>query len=148
MIGEIGSLRVRVRPEYLPLYKQLLRNSLIKQHSEFFTLCCFMTNSKGQLDEQVNLTELCQANSFTEYQLTSLSALAYKHNQELLFYKELFQQMEQEADKGFTYLIENVWSNLVSYSEGGEVTIIPGREFEAQYLLAAHVSREMEEVPF
>ncbi|MBX0358359.1 hypothetical protein [Halobacillus sp. Nhm2S1] len=147
MIGDIGPLRARVRPSYLPIYKQLLKGNYIGQHSELFTLCCFIP-SNNVMEDSVKLVELCQASSFTQYQLTSLSAQVYKNNQKFISYKDLFAEMEQSADKGMSFLIENVWNDVTTESEAGDMTIIPGREFEAQYLLASYINEKLTEVPF
>ncbi|TGB03498.1 hypothetical protein [Halobacillus salinus] len=147
MIKDTGSLRVRVRPTYLPLYKQLLKSRQIRQHSEFFTTCCFLPGPSERVD-MGNITELCQANSFTDYQLTALSSLGYKKSQRILEPNELFEMMEKEADAGMTFLITELWHDLVNLNQDEDVTLIPGQEFEAQVRLIKFVQGKLEEVPF
>ncbi|BDG32558.1 hypothetical protein [Parageobacillus thermoglucosidasius] len=148
MSGQISSLRVRVRKEYLPFYKDLLKRKVFKEHNEFFTFCCTVGRDLFEKENKLSLVELCHAYTFSEYQKTVLKCLAYEKTKQILDGKELFLKAEQLADLGFTYLIENVLKDFVLINEQGEVSLNPGKEMDVQLALSRFVSQKFATVPF
>ncbi|MBM7703547.1 hypothetical protein [Metabacillus iocasae] len=142
------SLRVKVRKEYLPFYKDVIKKHLFARHSEFFTLCANIGYKYGKVDEAYRGIELCQAYTFTPYQRTVLQTLIYKDKKKIVDEVTMFEEAEQYADAGFRYLVQHVIADVVTQVNDGEYTLSLGEEQELQLLLAEFVQKEMASVPF
>lgn len=145
---ETGSLRVKVRREYLPFYKDLLKRKIFKEHNEFFTFCSCVGKSAPLEGQQPPLIELCQAYTFKEDQRTVLKTLVYNRKHEVVSINEMFASAEILADNGFTKLLNSTLQDLVFVNSDGEVSLNPGKERELQVALSKYVSQKMVEVPF
>jgi hypothetical protein len=141
-------IRVKVSKDYLPFYKDLIKRRVFKQHSEFFTLCCSISGFKETEGDTKAFVELLQANTISDYQLTVLKSLIYKETNQILTGKELFSQAELLADKGFTYLIKHVLSDLIVIGTDGEISLMHGKEMDLQLKLSQFVSDELSTTPF
>ncbi|MED3824555.1 hypothetical protein [Priestia flexa] len=143
-----GSLRVRVRKEYLPLYKDLLKRKIFKEHNEFFTFCCCIGKDHLTSTEKIPLVELCHAYTFKEDQRTLLKALIYNQTQEVVAVEQMFSTAEILADNGFHKLTTSVLEDYVLISEDGDVSLMLGKEKDVQIALSKYVSQDMVAVPF
>ncbi|HDX9578401.1 TPA: hypothetical protein ROX88_001932 [Bacillus pseudomycoides] len=141
-------LRVKVRKEYLPFFKDLRNKNIFEQHSSFFTLCACVGHRLGTIDESYKGIELCQAYTFTTYQKTVLQSLVYDKTKQLTEEKEMFAEAEKYADAGFRFLIEGPLNSVAMKLESGEYSLQVGREEELQKLLAGYVLEQGEVVPF
>lgn len=142
------SLRVKVRKEYLPFFKDLRTKHIFEQHSSFFTLCACVGQRLGKIDESYKGIELCQAYTFTTYEKTILQSLIYNKTKQLTEEREMFAEAEKYADAGFRFLIEGPFSSVAIKLESGEYSLHSGREYELEKLMAGYVLELVEGVPF
>lgn len=143
-----SSIRVKVRKEYLPFYKDLLKRKIFQEHNEFFTLCCSAGRFKTESLESVPFVELCQAYTFNENQNTLLKSLVYEQYNRVIDGKELFSEAEKLADKGFYYLLTNVFQEYALQNDDGDVSLKPTAEIDFQLALSKYINQTTMEVPF
>ncbi|MDX8047294.1 hypothetical protein SH601_15090 [Gracilibacillus sp. S3-1-1] len=146
-MSETASLRVKVRKEYLPFYKDLIRKKIFKEHNEFFTFCCSIGKDRYDENRQIPLVELCHAYTFKEDQQTVLRTLVFSKTSTLYAERELFAIAEMMADAGFNILMETVLSDLVIIHEG-DLSLKPGMERDVQLALSKYTNEVLNVVPF